>query len=81
MTTNNLMHHVPGATIDELADETHSSGGLSKRKSTGNVQPNAKRSKSSADNEIDVNRCCACCGMYAEDGGNGREWLQCRCSR
>ena len=40
-----------------------------------------QRSKSSADDEIDVNRCCACCGMYADDAGTGREWLQFRCSR
>ena len=81
VTTDNLTPHAPGATTDELADETHGSRGPSKRKSTSHAQPNAKRSKSSADDEIDVNRCCACFGMYADDAGTGREWLQCQCSR
>ena len=40
-----------------------------------------KRLKHSADDEIDVNRCCVCFGMYADDAGTGREWLECQCSR
>ena len=73
---------VPAVTITtgNVADDTHRSRGPSKRKSS-HTQPNAKRSKSNADEEIDVNRCCACFGMYADDAGTGREWLQCRCSR
>ena len=67
-------------TIGNVEDDTHRSRGPSKRKSS-HTQANAKRSKSNADEEIDVNRCCACFGMYADDAGTGREWLQCRCSR
>ena len=67
-------------TIGNVADDTHRSRGPSKRKSSY-TQPSVKRSKSNADEEIDVNRCCASFGMYADDAGIGREWLQCRCSR
>jgi len=35
----------------------------------------------SADDEIDINRCCVCFGMYVDDIGTGREWLQCKCTR
>ena len=41
VTIDNLTPHAPGATTDELADETHSSRGPSKRKSTSHIQPNA----------------------------------------
>ena len=73
---------VPDVTITtgNVADDTHRSRGPSKQKSS-HTQPNAKRSKSNADEEIDVNRCCACFGMYADNAGIRREWLQCRCSR
>ena len=70
------------AATDDVAEEsTHSDKGPSKRKSTDNVRSNAKRLKHSVDDEIDVNRCCVCFGMYADDAGTGREWLECRCSR
>ena len=63
---------VADVTIDNQADEPCSSRGPSKRKSTSHAQSSAKRSKNSADDEIDVNRCCVCFGVYA---GTGREWL------
>ena len=71
------------AATDNMADESACSDkGPSKRKSTDNAQSSTKRSKKqSADDEIDVNRCCVCFGMYADDAGTGREWLECRCSR
>ena len=70
------------AATDNVAEEsTCSDKGPSKRKSTDNARSNAKRSKHSVDDEIDVNRCCVCFGMYADDAGTGREWLECRCSR
>ena len=59
-------------TIDNQADEPCSSRGPSKRKSTSHAQSSAKRSKNSADDEIDVNRCY----VYGDDAGTGREWLQ-----
>ena len=51
---------VPDVTVTtgNMADDTHRSKGPSKQKSS-HTQPNAKRSKSNADKEIDVNRCCA----------------------
>ena len=65
---------VPDITVTtgNVADDTHRSRGPSKWKSSY-TQPNAKRSKSNADEEIDVNRCCACFSMYADDAGTGRE--------
>ena len=73
---------VPDITVtaDNGADDIQRNRGPSKRKSS-HTQPNAKRSKCDANEEIDVNRCCACFGLYADDAGTGREWLQCRCSR
>jgi len=69
------------ATTVNVADESMCSDkGPSKRKSTVNAS-SAKRSKHSADDEIDVNRCCVCFGIYSDDAGTGREWLECRCSR
>ena len=68
------------ATADNGVDDIQRNSGHSKRKSSY-TQPNAKRSKCNADEEIDVNRCCACFGLYADDAGTGREWLHCRCSR
>ena len=72
---------VADVTTDNQADEPCSSRGPSKRKSTSNAQSSAKRSKNSADDEIDVNRCNVCFGVYADDAGTGREWLQCQCSK
>ena len=40
-----------------------------------------KRSKHSADDEIDANRYYVRFGMYADDAGTGREWVECQCSR
>ena len=28
-----------------------------------------------------MSRCYVCFGVYADDAGTGREWLQCQCSR
>ena len=56
-----------------------SNKGTLKRKSKVSTQSNAQRSKQNADDEIDVNRCCVCFGMYADDAGTGREWLECQC--
>ena len=69
---------VPDVTVtaDNGADDIQRNRGPSKRKSS-HTQPNAKRSKCNADKEIDINRCCACFGLHADDAGNGREWLQC----
>ena len=54
----------------------------SKRKSAAShTQPNAKRCNAGTDEEIDVNRCCVCFELYADDSGTRREWLQCQCSR
>ena len=70
------------AATDNTAEEsTCNNKGSAKRKSTSTAPCNAKRSKHSADDEIDVNRCCVCFGMYADDAGTGREWLECQCSR
>ena len=70
------------AATDNMAEgSTCSDKGPSKWKSTDNAWLNAKRSKHSADDEINVNRCCVCFGMYADDAGAGREWLECQCSR
>ena len=78
--------HVADVTTDDPVDVTTdnqqmshvvASRGPSKRKSTSHAQSSAKRSKNSADDEIDVNRCC----VYGDDAGTGREWLQCQCSR
>ena len=33
------------------------------------------------DDSIDFDRCCACFGLYAEDAGTDREWIECSCSR
>ena len=65
---------VPDVTVTtgNMEDDTHRSRGPSKQKSS-HTQPNVKRSKSNADEEIDVNRCCACFGMYAVDAGTGRD--------
>ena len=41
----------------------------------------AKRIKYSADEEIDSNKCCVCFGMYEDDAGTERTWLECCCSR
>ena len=44
-------------------------------------QPNEKRVKSNAYDEIDTNRCCVCFGKYEDDAETGREWLECCCTR
>ena len=44
----------------------------SKWKSTGTAPSKVKRSKHSADYDIDINRCCVRFGMYADDAGSGR---------
>jgi len=33
------------------------------------------------DDSIDFDRCCACFGLYADDAGTDREWIECSCSR
>ena len=56
----------------------------SSHSSTGTGQEAARRTKrstESADNEIDINRCCDCFGMYTDDIGTGQEWLRCKCTR
>ena len=35
----------------------------------------------SANDEIDINRCCVYFGIHADDVGTGWEWLQCKCTR
>ena len=71
------------AATDSTAEEsTCNSKGSSKQKSSGTATTlNVKRSKHSADDKIDVNRCCVCFEMYADDAGTGREWLECQCSK
>ena len=77
-----MTHQLMPQLHDNVAEEsTHSDKGLLKWKSTNNTQSNTKRSKYTADDEIKVNRCCVCFGMYADDAGTGREWIECRCSR
>ena len=67
---------------DMTPDHLLRSRAPSKRKSAAShTQPNAKRFNAGADEEIDVNRCCVCFELYADDAGTGREWLQCQCSR
>ena len=41
----------------------------------------AKRMKYSVDEEIDSNRCCVCFGLYEDNAGTERTWLECCCSR
>lgn len=61
----------------EIGSSETSSSGCSE------VEPPRRSRKvvPSADDEIDVNRCCVCFGMYADDIGTGREWLKCKCTR
>ena len=33
------------------------------------------------DDTIDFDRCCACFGLYVDDAGTDREWIECSCSR
>ena len=62
------------AAADNTAEEnTCNNKCSSKRKSTDTAPFNVKRSKHSADDEIDFNRCCKCFGMYGDDAGTGRE--------
>ena len=35
----------------------------------------------SISNEITDEHCCVCFGMFSDDTGTGREWIQCSCSR
>ena len=69
------------AADNTAARSTCNNKGSSKRKSTGTAPSKVKRSKLSADDEIDVNRCCLCFGMYADDAVTGKEWLECYCSK
>ena len=74
VTTDNLTPHVPAATTDDLANEAHSSKGSSKRKSISHTQPNVKRSKSSADDELmstGVVHALVCMLMMLVQGGSG----------
>ena len=43
-------------------------------------EPRLKTPKA-IDDSIDFDRCCACFGLYAEDAGTDREWIECSCSR
>ena len=91
VTADNLTTHeaTDGLPVDAAADnavadntaESTCNNGSSKQKSTGTASFNAKRSKYSADDETDVNKCCVCFGMYADDAGTGSEWLECQCSK
>ena len=88
VTTDNLTldEATDGLPADVAADNTAEESTCndkrsSKRKSTGTATFNAKRSKHSADDEIDANWCCVCFEMYADDAGIGREWLECQCSK
>ena len=71
------------AAADSTAEEsTCNSKSSSKQKSSGTATTfNVKRLKHTADDEIDVNRCCVYFEMYADDAGTRREWLECQCSR
>ena len=31
------------------------------------------------DDSIDFDRCCACFGLYADDAGTDRQWIECSC--
>lgn len=33
------------------------------------------------DDSINTDECCACFGLYTDDIGTGREWLECTCGR
>ena len=63
-------------TIGNRTDDIQKSKGPSEQK-FGHTQPNTKRSKRNADEEIDVNRCYVCFALYGDNAGTGREWLQC----
>ena len=54
-----------------------------KRRTESTVTCRAKRNKTkeSADDEIDSNRCCTCIGLFGDDLGTEREWLRCKCGR
>ena len=69
------------AAADSTAEESTCNNGSSQQKSTGTASFNAKRKKHTADNKIDVNRCCVSFGLYADDAGTRREWLECQCSK
>ena len=43
-------------------------------------EPRSKARKTT-DNTIDFDRCCACFGLYADDAGADREWIECSCGR
>ena len=43
-------------------------------------EPRSKAPKTT-DDTIDFDRCCACFGLYVDDAGTDREWIECSCSR
>ena len=48
------------------------------------LEPRSKRGRQSMGDItefIDTNTCCTCFGLYEDDAGTGREWLQCHCGR
>ena len=65
------------------ASKQQSKQPTTKRKPENNLTSRAKRSKTkdSADDEIDCNRCCTCFGLFSNDLGTEREWLRCKCGR
>ena len=56
------VHHVSAVPTTEIETENNTGPGSSAR---------AQKSTESADDEIDLNRCCVCFGMFTDDIGTG----------
>ena len=47
---------------------------------TAESEPKPKAPRLDEDS-INTEECCACFGLYIEDIGTGREWMECACGR
>ena len=62
-------------TFGNGADDIQKSTGPPNGNLVKHSEPNKKRSKCNTNGEINVNGCCVCFALYANDTGIGSKWL------